>query len=153
MPKKLFFLFFVCLSTNIFALDAPISMNCTIKGVYEVDANGRLQKVSRSKDSMLESFIEMIGIRKTKGLYIDAEGSEFVVNRRTGSYTSKYLKNEDWKKYILDFGSKEQSFKLLSISTGGYMHTQYLQIQTFVEGYLKPFYLIDGTDMFTGICN
>ena len=150
--KKLFFLCLLFLSTNLFAIDVPISMNCTIKGVYEVGANGRLEKVSKSKDSMFESFTEMIGIRKPKGIYIDAEGSEFVVNRRTGSYTSTYLKNEDWKKYILDYGSKEQSFKLLSTSTGGFMHSQYLQIEMYVDSYAKPFYLTDGTSVFSGIC-
>jgi hypothetical protein len=151
--NKLFFLLLFFFSANLSALDAPISMNCTIKGVYEVDANGRLDKVSKSKGSMVESLFEMVGFRKPKGIYIDAEGSEFVVNRRTGSYSSKYLKNEDWKKYILDFGSKEQSFKLLSTSTGGHMHTQYLQIQLYEDGMLKPFYLIDGTSFFSGICN
>ena len=53
-------------------------MNCTIKGVYEVDANGRLDKVSKSKGSVVESLFEMVGFRKPKGVYIDAEGSEFV---------------------------------------------------------------------------
>ena len=151
--NKLFFLLFLIYCVNSFAQVTPISMNCTIKGVYEVDSNGRLKKVSRSKDSTVESILEIVGIGKSKGVYVDAEGSEFVVNRKTGVYSSRYLKNEDWKKEILDYGSKEQSFKVLSTSIAGYMHSQYLQIDIYVETYTKPFYLTDGTSIFSGVCN
>jgi hypothetical protein len=151
--KKFCFFFLLAISTTLFAQDAPISLNCTINGVYEVGANGRLEKVSRSKGRVLESLLEMVGFRKPKGIYIDAEGSEFVVNRRTGIYTSKYLKNDEWKRHVLDVGSNEQSFKVLSTSVGGYMHTQYLQVEMYVDGYVKPFYLNDGTSIFSGTCN
>jgi hypothetical protein len=86
-------------------------------------------------------------------LYDDAEGAEFTVNRKTGAYVSRFFSNEVWKKYILDIGSKEQSFKVLSTSTGGYMHTQYLQIDLYDESIIKPFRLIIGSTVFTGVCN
>jgi hypothetical protein len=86
-------------------------------------------------------------------LYDDAEGAEFTVNRKTGAYVSRFFSNEVWKKYILDIGSKEQSFKVLSTSTDGYVHTQYLQIDLNDESIIKPFRLVNGVTVFTGVCN
>lgn len=147
----LLFLFFF--SANIFALEAPPTMNCTIKGVYEVQWNGRLEKVSKTRPASIESILELVGIRNTKSMYNDAEGSEFAINRKTGVYINRFFGNEEWKKYILDYGSKEQAFKILSTSTGGYMHSQYLQIDIYVDSIIKPFRLVDGGTVFTGVCS
>lgn len=151
--KKLFVSLFVFLSSNIFAQVEPVSINCTIQGVYVVDAKGRLIKVSKSKGSIFDYLLDIFGAKKPKSLFVDAEGSEFNVNRKTGIYSSRFLGNASWKHYVLDYGSKHQSFKVLSTSTGGYMHTQYLQIDTYVEGNSVPFYLSEGSNIFSGVCN
>lgn len=153
MLLKLVFALLLLSSPNIYAVEAPLTLHCTIKGVYEATWNGRLEKVSKTRPVQITSLLELIGIRATKSLYDNAEGSDFTVNRKTGIYISRFFSNEEWKKHILDIGSKEQSFKLLSTSTGGYMHTQYLQIDLYVESIRKPFRLINGGTVFTGVCN
>ena len=153
MPLRLVFVLLLLSSPNIYAVEAPLTLNCFIKGVYVTQWNGRLEKVSKTRPFQITSILEFIGIRATMRLYDDAEGAEFTVNRKTGAYVSRFFSNEVWKKYILDIGSKEQSFKVLSTSTGGYMHTQYLQIDLYDESIIKPFRLIIGSTVFTGVCN
>lgn len=153
MLLRLFFPLLFLFSSNIDALEIPLTLNCTIKGVYEAQWNGRLEKVSTTRPFQFASILEFVGIRTTKKVYGDAEDSEFTVNRKTGAYVSRFFSNEVWKKNILDIGSKEQSFKVLSTSTGGYVHTQYLQIDLHIESIIKPFRLVNGDTVFTGICN
>ena len=153
MLPRLIFVLLLLSSPNIYAVEAPLTLNCTIKGVYEAQWNGQLEKVSKTRPFQITSIFEFVGIRTTKRLYDDAEGSDFTVNRKTGAYVSRFFSNEVWKKFILDIGSKEQSFKVLSTSTGGYMHTQYLQIDLHDDSVIKPFRLLNGGTVFIGICS
>jgi hypothetical protein len=151
--KKITVLFFTCLAFTHSAF-ATVGENayCTINGVYQVSSKGQLIKISKTKGSFIESFQDFFGLKKFNRIYDDAEGSEFTVNRAKGSYNNRFVQNDNWKKHVLDYGSKDQSYKLLSTSTGGFMHTQYLQIDIFSEDIKKPFRLLDAGLIFVGKC-
>ena len=109
--------------------------HCTIKSVFTLTGNGNLK--SYDDKSILKSFL---------------------VDKNSGLVKGNWLGNEVWPtKTIIDSGSSEQSFKLLTLSadvigTNGGKHAQYLQVEEFAETLEKPFMWTDGNFVVTGVC-
>jgi hypothetical protein len=68
---------------------------------------------------------------------------EFIVDRASGRVFGDGAPGYDvWKYEVLDPGSKAQSYKSIYLSSGGpYRHIDYLQVEEFREGDVKPFLL------------
>lgn len=127
------------IATFIFTLPAwsaiaqpiPTELECTIVAEYDLKPNGTLQSIDDPK-----------------------KGERFMVSRRTGIIMGKRFSNDREKITILDAGSKEQSFKMLSVNTSGYVHPTYLQINVFQDAPKKEFMMIwMGNRVVSGTCN
>jgi hypothetical protein len=57
-----------------------------------------------------------------------------------------------WRSKVLDYGSTEQSFKVLYTSSEGFMHVRLLQILEHMAGRTKDFIFTDGNEVHTGHC-
>jgi hypothetical protein len=81
-------------------------------------------------------------------------GAEFSVSRSNGAIIGMPFPNTSfgWKTTVLDQGSKDQSFKLISISSGEFTHINYLEIHEFDEGIDKRFTGISGGTIHSGLC-
>ena len=85
-------------------------------------------------------------------------GRTFHVDRATGTVLGRVLSNSSYAtRTVIDPGSEEQSFKLISISaevggTDGGHNAAYLEIKEFESGYLKPFILVNNGRVLTGTC-
>jgi len=98
------------------AQSVPIELECTVEAEYELKPNGTL-----------------------KALEYPSKGERFMVNRRTGVIMGKRFSNDREKITILDNGSTEQSFKMVSVNTSGYVQATYLQINVFQNTPKKEF--------------
>ena len=108
---------------------------CTIKSVFKLTSDGILK--SYSSPSLLTTFL---------------------VDKNSGLIKGYWVFNEYLPtKTIIDSGSSEQSFKLLSLSadvpeTNGGKHAMYLEVKEYAETREKPFMHIDGNIVRTGVC-
>ena len=121
-------LLIVCGSNYAFAIDA---YKCTIDYTATLQDNGDIQESDFTK------------------LWL---GKEFVVDKGTGRIKGG-LSNDNafGKPQIIDYGSKEQAFKVLTIFKPS-TTINYLYIEEFNENQEKPFMFIDGTNIFSGKC-
>ena len=109
--------------------------HCTIKSVFKLTDDGNLK--SYDNNSLLTTFL---------------------VDKNSGLVKGTWLGNEVWPtKTIIDSGSSEQSFKLLTLSadvigTNGGKHAKYLQVEEYAETLEKPFMHTDGSIVATGVC-
>jgi hypothetical protein len=76
---------------------------------------------------------------------------EFVIDRTSGRMLGGTTA-ATWKHEVWDRGSDKQSFKAVYTSSAGFLHVQLLQIREFENGVVKPFLLVDGTEIFMGTC-
>jgi hypothetical protein len=76
---------------------------------------------------------------------------EFIVDRASGRVLGD-ISYQVWNHQVLDTGSDEQSYKSVYTSQGKYRHIDVLQVEEFREGAIKPFLLMQGTEMHTGTC-
>ncbi|MDB3923327.1 hypothetical protein N9359_04445 [Luminiphilus sp.] len=83
----------------------------------------------------------------------DYLGAEFVVDRATGRMNGR-LKNHGYfgEPTVIDPGSKDQAFKVITVHDAGFPAVDYLYVGSFAEGYEKPFLYIDGNKVFSGAC-
>jgi hypothetical protein len=91
------------------------------------------------------------GSAQPHGLADWYRNKEFIVDRASGRMLG-VISSQVWNHEVFDSGSNEQSYKSVYTSQGKYRHIDVLQIQEFLEGAIKPFLLMQGTDMFTGTC-
>jgi hypothetical protein len=76
---------------------------------------------------------------------------EFVVDRANGRMLGTFS-SAGWETVkVLDFGSKEQSFKVIYVS-GGYVQVRLLVVREFDAGASKDFTVAENDDVFTGVC-
>jgi hypothetical protein len=76
---------------------------------------------------------------------------EFVIDRASGRMLGGTT-SAVWRYEVLDRGSDQQSYKVIYTSQAGFVHVQLLQIREFEDGPVKPFLLVDGTEVHTGTC-
>lgn len=111
------------------AQSIPTELECTIVAEYDLKPNGTL-----------------------KPLEHPSKNERFMVNRRTGVIMGKRFSNYREKITILDAGSVEQSFKMVSVNTSGYAQATYLEINVFQKSAHKEFIIWLYNRASTGLC-
>jgi hypothetical protein len=76
---------------------------------------------------------------------------EFVIDRASGRMLGGTA-SAVWRYEVWDRGSGQQSYKAVYTSQAGFLHIQLLQINEYENGPVKPFLLVDGTEVHTGTC-
>lgn len=123
---------------------------CDVQNVYQFEDDSSLVKVS-NENSIIHKIFEFIGLYKTS-VYGQFIGQKFILNRETGKYKFKDFGNYYYENTIIDFGSKKQSYKVISKSSGPYIHTQYIQVDVYQKNGGMNFRIMDGDILFTGNC-
>ncbi len=79
-------------------------------------------------------------------------GTSFSVDRNSGRIINGPLDNGLFKRVeVIDRGSKEQAFELLSV-TGGYVHALLVRIEEYEATRKKPFSALYDDYVYTGNC-
>ncbi len=146
-----FAIFFGGVSSYAFSRD---SLNCRVVAVNGVSVHGELVRYARLSDGWTSVELkQFLGVKITRHISGEAVGKNFHVNRGLGIYsTPKFSNEKNWRVTVLDKGSSDQSFKVLSLSSWGYVHAQYFQVDLFEDSEKKPFRLVDGGTIYTGFC-
>lgn len=134
-----------CLSIAISVI-SPIpafadSMRCQLRNVFELSINGDLVT-----NRLSEAYL----------------ANDLVVEMSTGVIYHSGFGNESYPlKTVLDSGSRSSSFKVIASSVPGkasdfdqaiFVNTVVMQIDTWVEASEKPFVVIEGSNIGTGVC-
>lgn len=127
---KLIFAFLFIVFTN--ASFAASAYKCIVTNTAALNINGKLSETEFTKFS---------------------KATEFVVDKGTGRISGGTFSNHNanGQPQVLDFGSKEQAFKALTIFKPN-ITINYLYIEEFAENKEKPFMFIDGSNVFSGKC-
>lgn len=126
-------LIFMLLPSTAYA--GPYSYECEVYGEYVYSTYGELTP--------------------EKKIYF---GEKFNVERKSGVVLGGSVGNSSYPtKTVIDMGGKEQSYKLLWVSkevddTNGGKNAVYLSIEEFNENFLKPFTLVVGSTVLSGLC-
>lgn len=97
----------------------PTELECTVVAEYDLKSDGTLKTIeSANKDD------------------------RFMVSRRTGIIMGKRFSNDRDKITILDAGSSEQGFKMVSVNPYGYAQPTYLQVNVFGSAPKKEFIMV-----------
>ncbi len=132
------------LSSVIFAVTILLSsgaaaaneLSCTITGASEVTAEGRLEALEGKKN-----------------YYETVAGAEFIVQRDKGIMMGRFVSNAGQKITVIDPGSAQNSYKVLSVSprAGGRVQSQYFELRLQEKGEKKPFVLV-AAEVLHGYC-
>lgn len=84
-------------------------------------------------------------------------GKRFAVDRNTGHIVGPeqaLWQLEDHKITVLAHGNKDNSFIVVSVgpARGDGVHASMLQVEEFTEGKSKPFLVLSGSQVTTGVC-
>ncbi|WP_431298081.1 hypothetical protein [Tabrizicola sp. BL-A-41-H6] len=117
------------------------SMRCQLRQVFELSASGDL-----ALNRLAEAYL----------------ANDLVVDMETGVIYHSGFGNESYPlKTIVDAGSRSSSFKVIASSIPGkasdfehatFVNTVVMQIDTWVEASEKPFVVIEGSNIGTGVC-
>lgn len=113
---------------------AESDLSCTITGVSEITAEGSIDALAGKKN-----------------YYETAVGAEFIVQRDKGMMAGRFVGNAGWKVSVIDPGSAQQSYKVLSIRQSGRVQSQFLEVRLQEKGNKKPFVLL-ATEIVHGYC-
>lgn len=110
--------------------------NCTIAGAAEVGADGGLAALEGKKN-----------------YYETVTGAEFIVQRDKGVMMGRFVSNAGQKITVIDPGSAQNSYKVLSVSprAGGRVQSQYFELRLQEKGDKKPFILV-AAEILHGYC-
>jgi len=125
------------LSAILFALPpahAANDLTCTISGASEISADGALEPLAGGKN-----------------YYETVTGAEFIVQRDTGQMMGRFVNNAGWKITVLDPGSAQASYKVLSMRKGGRVQSQFFEVRLQDKGERKPFVLV-AAEVLHGTC-
>ncbi len=127
------------ISTAVMLACAPAlaaDLNCTITGASEVTADGRLDALEGKKN-----------------YYETVAGAEFIVQRDKGLMMGRFVSNAGQKITVVDPGSAQNSYKVLSVSprAGGRVQSQYFEVRLQEKGEKKPFILV-AAEVLHGYC-
>jgi hypothetical protein len=109
-------------------------LNCTITGVSEVTADGSLGALAGQKN-----------------YYETAAGAEFIVQRDTGLMMGRFVSNAGWKVSVVDPGSAQNTYKVLSTQSRGRVQSQFFEVRLQEKGEKKPFVLL-AAEVLHGYC-
>lgn len=111
-------------------------LNCTITGASEVTADGHLDALEGKKN-----------------YYETVAGAEFIVQRDKGMMMGRFVSNAGQKVTVIDPGSAQNSYKVLSVSprAGGRVQSQYFEVRLQEKGEKKPFILV-AAEVLHGYC-
>ncbi len=111
-------------------------LSCTIVGASEVNAEGRLDALEGKKN-----------------YYETVTGAEFIVQRDKGLMMGRFVSNAGQKITVIDTGSAQNSYKVLSVSprAGGRVQSQYFEVRVQDKGDKKPFVLV-AAEVLHGYC-
>ena len=109
-------------------------LNCTIVGASEVTADGSLNPLAGKKD-----------------YYETVAGAEFIVQRESGTMMGRFVNNSGYKLTVVDKGSATNSYKVLSVRSGGRVQSQYFEVRLQEKGEKKPFVLV-AAEVLHGFC-
>ncbi len=123
---------------------------CEVKNVYKFDEDSSLKKLSDG-NSLYYKAMETLGVYE-KSIYGKFIGEKFIINRETGKYKFKDFGNDYYENTVIDAGSKKQSYKVISKSSGGYIHAQYIQVDVFQDNGKMNFRIMESEVLFTGNC-
>jgi hypothetical protein len=117
------------------------SMRCQLRQVFELSSKGDL-----APNRLEEAYL----------------ANDLVVDMTTGVIYHAGFGNESYPiKSVLDAGSRSSSFKVIASSIPGrasdfgnatFVNTVVMQIDTWVETSEKPFVVIEGSNIGTGVC-
>jgi hypothetical protein len=118
------------------ATAAAGDLNCTIAGASEVTGDGRLDALEGKKN-----------------YYETVAGAEFIVQRDKGLMMGRFVSNAGQKITVIDQGSAQNSYKVLSVSprAGGRVQSQYFEVRLQDKGEKKPFVLV-AAEVLHGFC-
>lgn len=113
---------------------AATDLTCTITGVAEVTADGSLAALAGQKN-----------------YYETAAGAEFIVQRDTGLMMGRFVSNASWKVSVIDPGSAQNTYKVLSTQPRGRVQSQFFEVRLQETGEKKPFVLL-AAEVLHGYC-
>ncbi len=113
---------------------AAPDLTCTINGASEVSATGALEPLAGGKN-----------------YYETVAGAEFIVQRDTGQMMGRFVNNAGWKITVIDPGSPQASYKVLSVRKGGRVQSQFFEVRVQDKGERKPFVLV-AAEVLHGTC-
>ena len=113
---------------------AESDLTCTIAGVSEVNAEGTLEALAGKKN-----------------YYETVAGAEFIVQRDKGLMMGRFVSNSGWKITVLDSGSPQNSYKVLSTRSSGRVQSQFFEVRLHDKGPKKPFVLV-AAEVLHGTC-
>ena len=109
-------------------------LTCTISGASEVSPTGTLEPLAGGKN-----------------YYETVVGAEFIVQRDSGQMMGRFVNNTGWKITVLDPGSAQASYKVLSVRKGGRVQSQFFEVRVQDKGDRKPFVLV-AAEVLHGTC-
>ena len=132
--RQLFFItsLFTLLMSH--SVHAESDLTCTITGVSEVSAEGTLEALAGKKN-----------------YYETVVGAEFIVQRDKGVMMGRFVSNSGWKITVLDLGSSQNSYKVLSTRSNGRVQSQFFEVRLQDKGPKKPFVLV-AAEVLHGTC-
>ena len=113
---------------------AGSDLTCTITGVTELTANGELESLAGKKN-----------------YYETAIGAQFIVQRDQGLMAGRFVSNAGWKVTVIDQGSAQQSYKVMSNKLNGRVQAQFLEVRLQEKSDKKPFFLL-AAEIIYGYC-
>ncbi len=113
---------------------AGSDLTCTITGVTELTANGELEPLAGKKN-----------------YYETAIGAQFIVQRDQGLMAGRFVSNAGWKVTVIDQGSAQQSYKVMSNKLNGRVQAQFLEVRLQEKSDKKPFFLL-AAEIIYGYC-
>lgn len=128
------------LITNLLALllcspsYADSDLTCTFSGASEITTEGTLEALAGKKN-----------------YYETVAGAEFIVQRDKGLMMGRFVNNSGWKVTVLDAGSSQNSYKVLSTRNSGRVQSQFFEVRLQEKGPKKPFVLI-AAEVLHGTC-
>lgn len=130
MKKTALVLCFIFWTLNVNA--GSYEYQCSVQQAAEVDVAGKMKTYKPSPQLI------------------------FSVSRRTGTIIGAPFSNtispSTTTVQVIDYGGKEQSFKVLSVYKGTFTNADYLIIEEFTEGQEKPFRGMAMSSIYTGTC-
>lgn len=113
---------------------AASDLSCTITGVSEVTAEGSLEALAGQKN-----------------YYETAAGAEFIVQRDKGLMMGRFVSNAGWKVSVIDPGSAQNTYKVVSTQPRGRVQSQFFEVRLQEKGEKKPFVLV-AAEVLHGYC-
>lgn len=113
---------------------ASTDLTCTLSGASEISASGTLEALAGGKN-----------------YYETVAGAEFIVQRDTGQMMGRFVNNAGWKITVLDPGSAQASYKVVSVRKGGRVQSQFFEVRLQDKGERKPFVLV-AAEVLHGTC-